>query len=76
MFFWTIFSVVLPPSGTNADVPAAPVLTLYQFNGPLEIPYYNIDTFRKNGTSSPAGYLTQGSSVIPCVVVKDNQPLT
>lgn len=76
MFFWALFSVVFPPSGANAEVPAAPVLTLYQFNGPLEIAYYNIDAFRKNGASSPAGYLTQGSSVIPCVVVKDNQPLT
>ncbi|MEN6374415.1 MAG: hypothetical protein ABFD75_06480 [Smithella sp.] len=67
---------MLPPSGVRAEVPAAPVLTLYEFNGPLEVPYYNIDTFRRKGTSLPAGYLAMGSSVIPCVVVKDNRPLT
>jgi hypothetical protein len=70
------FLVISLPSSANASVPVAPVLTLYQFNGPLEIPYYNIDSFLKSGTSSPAGYLTQGSSVIPCVVIRDNQPLT
>ncbi|MDQ5988307.1 MAG: hypothetical protein CSYNP_04067 [Syntrophus sp. SKADARSKE-3] len=63
-------------AGSDAGIPAAPVLTLYQFNGPLEIPYYNIDTFDKPRSSSPAGYLTQGSSVIPCVVVRHNRPLT
>jgi hypothetical protein len=76
LYFLSLFLVIFPPSGASAGVPAAPVLTVYQFNGPLQVPYYNIDTFRKSGTSSPAGYLTRGSTVIPCVVVRDNQPLT
>lgn len=76
LIIWTISLVIFPPSGVRAQVPAAPILTLYQFNGPLETPYYNIDSFSRRGASAPAGYLTMGSSVIPCVVVKDNQPLT
>ena len=59
-----------------AGIPATPVLTLYQFNGPLEIPYYDLDTFRRSGPSLPAGTLTQGSSVIPCLVVLDGKVLT
>jgi len=59
-----------------AGVPAAPVMTLYRFNGPLELPYYDAETFRKGGGSSAAGTLSQGSSVIPCLVVRDGRPVT
>ena len=72
----SIFLVIFTISNAWAGVPATPVLTLYQFNGPLEIPYYNADTFQDTRTSAPAGYLAQGSSVIPCVVVRSSQPLT
>ena len=51
-------------------------MTLYQFDGGLEIPYYEIDAFRRSGPSSPAGFLTQGTSLIPCLVVQDGRPLT
>jgi hypothetical protein len=51
-------------------------MTLYRFNGPLDIPYYDLQTFRKKGPSAPAGTLSQGSSVVPCVVVDDGSPLT
>ena len=59
-----------------AGIPATPVMTLYQFNGPLEIPYYDLDSFLRSGSSSPAGTLTQGTSVIPCLVVLDGKALT
>ncbi|EIC22512.1 hypothetical protein [Thiorhodovibrio frisius] len=56
-----------------ADIPAAPVMTLYQFNGALRIPYYQIGA---SGPGAVAGYLTQGSSVIPCLVVRNGKALT
>ena len=43
-----------------AAIPATPVMTLYQFNGNLDIPYYRIETFQQIGPSSPAGTLPQG----------------
>ena len=59
-----------------ADIPATRVMTLYQFNGPLEIPSYDVDRFQRSGPSSPAGHLTQGTSVIPCLVIRNGRPLT
>ena len=60
----------------RADIPATPVMTLYQFNGPLRTPYYEAEAFARQGTRSPAGFLTQGSSVIPCLVLRHGKPLT
>ncbi len=59
-----------------AGIPATPVMTLYKFNGDLEIPYYTVEGFQKRGASAPAGFLTQGSSVIPCLVIRSGRPLT
>jgi hypothetical protein len=59
-----------------AGIPAAPLMALYQFNGPTDLPYYDLDTFQRKGTSSPAGTLAQGSSVIPCLVIRNGAPLT
>ena len=59
-----------------AGIPATPVMTLYQFNGKLEIPYYEVGAFRRSGPASPAGFLTQGTSLIPCLVMRDGRPLT
>jgi hypothetical protein len=59
-----------------AAIPATPVLTFYQFNGDLDLPYYRADTFQRSGASSPAGRLTQGTSVIPCLVIRNGRPLT
>ncbi|MBK1647948.1 hypothetical protein CKO36_04870 [Rhabdochromatium marinum] len=56
-----------------AAIPAAPVMTLYKFNGPVRVPYYQIGA---SGPGAIAGYLTQGSSVIPCLVVRNGQALT
>ncbi|MEE4378865.1 MAG: hypothetical protein V2J55_15340, partial [Candidatus Competibacteraceae bacterium] len=59
-----------------AAIPATPVMTLYKFNGALDIPYYGVESFRRSGASSPAGTLTQGTSVIPCLVLSNGRPLT
>lgn len=60
----------------QAAIPATPVMTVYQFNGPMEMPYYDADRFARSGAASPAGTLTQGTSVIPCLMIRDGQPLT
>ena len=59
-----------------AGIPATPVMTLYKFNGALDVPYYEIESFRKRGPSSPAGTLAQGTSLIPCLVIRGGKPLT
>ena len=58
------------------DVPATPVMTLYQFNGSPDVPYYDIDSFLKNGPKTPAGTLAQGTSLIPCLVIRNGKPVT
>ncbi len=59
-----------------ASIPATPVMTLYRFNGDLNLPYYDLATFEKRGAGSPAGTLVQGTSVIPCLVIRSGRPLT
>jgi hypothetical protein len=66
-------ALALLPSALTAAIPAAPVMTLYKFNGPLEVPYYSIGA---NGPGPRAGSLTQGTSVIPCLVVRNGRALT
>ncbi len=58
---------------TMAAIPATPVMTLYKFNAPLRVPYYQIGP---SGPGDIAGYLTQGTSVIPCLVIRQGRPLT
>ncbi len=60
----------------RAEVPALPLMTLYRFNGDLEMPYYEVEKFRRSGPSVPAGTLAQGTSVVPCLVIWDGKPLT
>ena len=69
-------SLLLIAGQTWAGIPATPVMTLYKFNGKLDIPYYEIESFRKRGASSPAGSLAQGTSLIPCLVIRNGRPLT
>lgn len=59
-----------------ADIPATPVMTVYRFNGDLSVPYYAADDFARRGARSPAGSLTQGTSLIPCLVLRGGKPLT
>jgi hypothetical protein len=63
-------------SAAWAGIPATPVMTLYRFNSALEIPYYDIETFRRAGPTVPAGTLPQGASLVPCLVVDSGRPLT
>jgi hypothetical protein len=51
-------------------------MTLYQFNGALDVPYYDINDFQRSGTNSSAGSLSQGTSLIPCLVIRNGEPLT
>ena len=60
----------------QADIPATPVMTLYRFNAAPELPYVDVERFAASGASTPAGTLAQGSTVIPCVIVRDGRPLT
>ena len=71
-----ILFVLFSTSQSWASIPATPVMTLYRFNSALDVPYYEIETFRKKGTASPAGTLAQGTSVIPCLVIRNRRPLT
>lgn len=71
----SLFVLAAAP-GIAPAIPAPPVMTLYQFNGALDTPYYDIETFMKQGPSVPAGSLTQGTSVVPCLVIRSGQALT
>jgi len=57
-------------------IPATPVMIVYQFNGPLTVPYYDVDRFLSEGETSPAGTLAQGTSVVPCLVIRAGKPVT
>lgn len=77
VFLSLLFAVGLLWTGlSQAGIPATPVMTLYKFNGKRDLPYYEIASFRERGPSSPAGTLAQGTSLIPCLVIRDGQALT
>ena len=59
-----------------ADIPATPLMTVYQFNGPDGVPFYEVADTRGDRLPPPAGTLAQGTSVIPCLVVRGGRPLT
>lgn len=67
---------LLVSASVLADIPATPVMTLYSFNGPLEIPYYSANAVGSRGPGAPAGTLVQGTSLIPCLVIREGKPLT
>lgn len=67
---------LLAAATAEARIPATPVMTLYRFNGPASLPYYEVNAFRRQGTAVPAGTLAQGSALIPCLVLVDGEPLT
>ncbi|WP_295541085.1 hypothetical protein [uncultured Thiohalocapsa sp.] len=68
-----LLAAALLPQIAVADIPAAPVMTLYKFNGPLTVPTYRIGA---DGPGPRAGSLTQGTAVIPCLVVRNGRALT
>jgi len=63
--------LLLTAQATQAAIPATPVMTIYKFNGPFTVPIYSAD-----GSGTQTGTLTQGTSVIPCLVIRDGKPLT
>jgi hypothetical protein len=67
---------VLGAAPAVADIPATPVMTLYKFNGDLNLPYYHVERFEGRGSVAPAGTLAQGTTVIPCLVVRNGRALT
>lgn len=67
--------LLLSATSAIADIPAAPLMTVYRFNGPTGLPYYATDRFARSGPTTPAGTLAQGSAVIPCLVIRDGRPL-
>ncbi|MGH7788028.1 MAG: hypothetical protein ACRERC_14245 [Candidatus Binatia bacterium] len=71
-----LLAPLLAAATARAEIPAPPVMTLYRFNGPLEIPYYDVDRFIRSGPSAPTGTLAQGSSIVPCLVIRDGRPVT
>jgi len=71
-----VATAAVAPTARAAAIPAAPVMTLYRFNGPLDVPTYDADGFAARGTDAVAGSLAQGSSVVPCLVIRDGKPLT
>lgn len=68
-----VAAAVLLPGLALAAIPATPVMTLYKFNGPLQVPTYRLGA---NGPGARAGSLTQGTSVIPCLVIRNGRALT
>lgn len=75
--FLLLLSVsLLLPISALARIPATPVMTHYSFGGNPGVPYYSVESFERGGPRSPAGTLAQGSSVIPCLVIRDGRPLS
>ena len=68
--------IFLPHLSAGATIPATPVMTLYQFNSALDMPYYRADRFQESGSNPTAGTLAQGTSVIPCLMLRNGTPLT
>lgn len=73
---WLGLFALLVASTAHAAIPATPVMTLYRFNGDLDMPYVDVETFARSGSTTPAGTLAQGTRVIPCLVIRNGRPLT
>lgn len=73
---WVVSCFILTmPVQLFAAIPAAPVMTLYRFNGDLNTPYYALESVLK-GRKSVSGTLSQGTSIIPCLVIRNGRPVT
>ncbi len=85
MMLWAVSSIVATTALAAVDatfesesthIPATQLMTVYKFDGPMRIPYYDVKRFVREGPKHAAGGLTQGTAVIPCVVVQRGKPLT
>jgi hypothetical protein len=72
----TLLAALVAVPAALADIPATPVMTLYKFNGDLNLPYFHVERFDGRGSVAPAGMLAQGTTLIPCLVVRQGRPLT
>ena len=70
-----LIAPLLALASTAHAIPATPLMTVYQFNGPESVPYYETDRVLRDGPGRAAGTLAQGTSVIPCLVVRGGRPL-
>ena len=74
---WALPGVLgLAATTAMASIPATPVMTLYRFNGDIELPYFERESFERRGATSPAGTLAQGTTLIPCLPVRHGRALT
>jgi len=73
---WLLLALLVLPALVSAEIPATPLMTLYAFDGPRDIPYYRASSVGAGGPGAPAGTLAQGTSVIPCLVIRNGEPLT
>jgi hypothetical protein len=74
--FLTILLALIAAQAAAGAIPATPVMTLYRFNGDLNLPVYFIESVERQANPVPAGTLTQGTSVVPCLVIRNGRPLT
>ncbi len=57
-------------------LPAPPVMSVYKWAAALKLPVYSVDRLPVGGTKpKPAGYIVQGTKVLPCVVKRGGQPI-
>ncbi len=74
---WALPGVLgLAATTAMASIPATPVMTLYRFNGDIELPYFERESFERRGARSPAGTLAQGTTLIPCLPVRHGRAVT
>ena len=71
-----ILSLLATDDLASRGIPPTPVMTPYQFNGELAVPTYNLRSFLRHGPTRPSGKLTQGTALIPCLVMRQGRPLT
>jgi hypothetical protein len=57
------------------EIPATGVMTLYRFNGDLNLPYYDAARFQASSPGPVAGTLAQGTTVVPCLAMRGGHPL-
>lgn len=77
-YSWQLATLLVLGFAAEAGaIPATHVLTVYRFGGPLEVPYYEwADVARRGAAAGKAGVLVQGTSLVPCLVVRGGKPLT
>jgi len=71
-----VLAAALAAATPAQAIPATPLMTVYQFNGALDVPIYDADRLLRDGPVAPVGTLAQGTAVVPCVVLRNGTPVT